>query len=160
MTNTIKKPIADCDVTELRDFATIVMGLELAPTSNTPTTLSRIRAAGYQLDYIEIQGDAGPAVQNQPSAAAPATERGEKMVDGRRFMRISIPENDKAGGDEPVFVSVNGKAMFIPRNKTEWVPEEYVEALKNAQEFVYETADDGLGLKPPRVIQSYPFQAA
>ena len=45
---------------------------------------------------------------------------------------INIPKSEKAGGNEPVFVGVQGVGFLIPRGRDITVSPSIVEVLKNA----------------------------
>lgn len=48
------------------------------------------------------------------------------------FARIRIHKHNRAGGDDPVQISVNGKEITILRDKAVDIPHKFVNALKNA----------------------------
>jgi hypothetical protein len=159
-------------VSVLRDYARTTLGLELADTTKRNDIIGKMRSVGFTADMIEVPGD--PEQLQRPEATA-ADENGPvrfkrdaqgQIVKGDgglpvKEYRILIPKEDKPGGEEPVYVSVNGVAMWITRGEQHWVDEKYVEALKNAVNFVYPQYEDGLGgLGTPREVQSYPYQIA
>jgi len=150
---------------QLRDFAEIVLGLEIKGNENAAIMKGRLVEAGYAVDTItDIAKDNENASQNalQPSMVNESRRIGEN---GSPETRIIIPESERDAGDMPVPVGVNGVTILIPRGLPSWVPDEYVEALRNAVEFVYDEfkgqkAANGIdlgGLSKPREVQSYPF---
>lgn len=159
--------ISEATAKQLRDFGEIALGLEIGGRENSQIMLGKIAATGYSLDDIPDLSSPEPS---QPGAAPvgegnPSYRMGD---DGVPEHRILIPESDKPGGSDPVQVGVNGRLILIARGTPSWVPEPYVEALRNAVEFVYEEfkgqkAENGIdigGLSKPRSVQSYPFQTA
>jgi hypothetical protein len=105
-----------------------------------------------------------------PSRAAKSSEeipdhsylvRKENGVD-REYARILIHRSDKPGGNDPVFVGVNGVAMYIPRGEPVAVPIEYVRILQNAVEHHYPEARDMRAepLGQPELVSAYPFSWA
>ena len=65
----------------------------------------------------------------------------DEAAPGGGLRRIHINQN--SGNKNPVFISVNGTALCIPRNREAVVPARYAEALKNAVVCVYQDDDDG-----------------
>lgn len=152
--------IAEATPQQLRSFATTVLGLELEGRENGPTLRSKIEQAGWTGDNIPVMGEA----PSGPPAGSRDAREASKIVkeNGRAYFTIIIPREDKPGGQEPVYVSINGRGMFIPRGERQEVPAEYVEALDHAEQHVYDEFDgNGLGgLKAPRKVKSYPFTYA
>lgn len=142
---------------QLRDFAALMYGIPIGGTENKATMLGKLQAVGYTKDDIPVVKAAEPGAPK--GAAVPG---GVELNDaGKECLRITIPEEDKDGGQEPVWVSVNGVGMFIERGKPQLVPLPYIEALQNAVQYVYPqyTGGEG-GLQEPRKVHSYPFSAA
>lgn len=156
-----QKPIDECTAEELRTFGKIHYGIEMADRTNAPTAIAKLRAAGHGEDFILVDGPAPESVQDEAGNAAPAINGVRFVTEGgrqRKQIKIMIPVQDKPGGHEPVPTAVNGKRFDVPRGKEVWVYEEYVEALRNAQEWHFDNRPDDRGLTKPRVVQSYPFQ--
>lgn len=89
-------------------------------------------------------------IDDQPSAATvKATTKASKAAlsqdaeTGEKRRTITIHASDADGGDEAVFVSVNGVAWQIPRGKPEKVPEEVIHALELAVVTTYKSGADG-----------------
>ncbi|WP_422028171.1 hypothetical protein [Roseovarius sp.] len=149
---------------ELREFAKTILQLDLDGREGADKLRSKIKEAGYHADTITLFDMASADVK-----AAQADSKGRRTFmkkdaagKDREYVKILIPTQEKAGGEEPVPVGVNGRIMYIPRAEVVEIPVEYAEVLENAEEFIYEPYDgNGLGgLKPPRVVKSYPFQYA
>lgn len=158
----MQKKIADPNTTpaELRAFGKNYLGLDLPPNCNRETLVSRISAA-WEKDHIIVDDAKAPddTVAPEGGAPPPVLDSQTPPAEGDDLVRIRINITDTPGGNEPVPVSVNGRAMLIPRDKDVEVPSKYVEALEHAVEHRYEPADDGNGLKPePRLVPKYPFQ--
>lgn len=145
------KLLADASVEELRNFAQVSLGLEIEGTENRNVVLARMRQAGYNPDAegfrVAIFTMSEPAPTGMP-------EGGREKRDGRWYQAITVHASPEEGGDRPLPVRVNGKTMLIPRGKREMVPEEYVEAIRNAKETVYNM--NSHGLSDPREVPSYP----
>lgn len=140
--------IADASAKQLADFAETVLGLDGIDYRLGKDKIElKMKAAMYEKDYIEVEGEETPIQRIDPSAPRGA----------RRMATILIHNQDKPGGTEPVPVAVNGRQMFIPRGQDCKIPWEYYHALDNAKHFVYEQDEHG-GLKPnPREVHEYPF---
>ena len=76
---------------------------------------------------------------NAPKKAEPAGDvvnvagaNSDPALSGKR-KTITVHGADGDGGSDGVAVGVNGFAYLFPRNKAVTVPEEVVEALKNAE---------------------------
>lgn len=145
------KSIEDATTQELREFAQISLGLEIEGTENRNVVLSRMREAGYDPENPKFR----VAIMTRPDPAPAQMKDGStEERNGRIYRRITLHAGPGEGGDRPVPVRVNGKTMLIPRGKPCMVPEEYVEAIRNAQETVYEMT--GTGIINPREVPSYP----
>lgn len=145
------KSIAEASVQELRDFAQTALGLEIEGTENRNVVLSRLREAGYDPDNEKFR----IAILTRPEPAPTHMRDGStEERDGRIYKRMTIHAGPGEGGDRPVPVRVNGKTMLIPRGQPCMVPEEYAEAVVNAQETTYEMT--GTGIMNPREVPSYP----
>lgn len=72
------------------------------------------------------------------------------------WMTINIAKQDRAGGNEPVFVGVQGVGYLIPRGMDISVPKKVVHVLENAeQDIVTQDPDTGEMLHNP--VRTYPF---
>ncbi|TIV83792.1 MAG: hypothetical protein E5V64_06400 [Mesorhizobium sp.] len=139
--------IADASAKQLADFAEL-LGIDGVDYRLGKAKIEeKMRAIMYDKDYIELPGEEPTIQRIEP----PATEN------KRRMATIMIPNQDRAGGTEPVPVAVNGRQLFIPRQSAQTIPWEYMHALDNAKKFVYETDENGT-LKPnPAEVHEYPF---
>jgi hypothetical protein len=140
---------------QLRAFATIVLGMIDIPAGSTKETVISLMSPIFKGKTITLfeEGAATTADGSRP--------RTEKIVNGRTYVLLTLLRQNKAGGNEPLFVAVNGRGMFVPRGSAVWVPEEYVEVLDHAEEWVYPEYDAGRnmlgGLEKPTIQHAYPF---
>ena len=58
------------------------------------------------------------------------------------MVQLRIEPQEKPGGSEPVFTSVNGSPILIPRAETCWVDYKYYHALMNAEASIPITDED------------------
>lgn len=145
---TKKIPLTEATATQLAEFAENTLGLEgINYRQGADSIRSKIAVAAYDKDYIEVEIAEADVKRIDPP----------QPVGERRMATISIQTQDTPGGSDPVPVAVNGKQMFITRNKDVTIPWEYYHALDNARKLVYEIDDIGR-LKPdPREAHEYPF---
>lgn len=118
----------DTKVTTLDDENTAEAAKPVATT-----TKSKAKAAA-----------AAPAPADAESAALAAD--GEIGHIGRCLVTVHADKGE--GGNQAVFVSVNGQAFQIPRGKPVDVPLEVAQALENAVETIYDGG--GAGREAPR----------
>ena len=153
MSKMTKIPLAQASATQLREFAQVNYGLEIAESQkNKNRILERLSTVGFDGDYIELPEAHAPV-------SAPRAKTDQADADGREMVTILIPNEEKPGGEEPVPVAVNGKLMYIPRGEPVPIPRPYLEVLQNAVQDIYSEfdGDDLGGLKTPRRVHSYPF---
>ena len=129
----------------MRDFADISLGLEVEGTENRNVILSKIKKSHFNPDAddaeIVLHEKAKPATH----AAEGAIEiRKDAQGNERTYCAVTLHTSDGIGGERPVPFRVNGKQMLIPRGKRVWVPEEYVEAMRNAQQTVHDYTSNGI----------------
>ena len=147
-----RKSIEQASAEEVREFARIAFGLDIASGAHKTTVMAQLEAVGYISDEITIYDPTQPT----QSTATAGTVKNEQ---GKDCYRILIPEEDKAGGQEPVPVSVQGSAMLVPRGKPCLVPVAYVEALQNAVSYFYERSEGPLGgIGRRREVPAIPYQ--
>lgn len=155
--------VAEATLEQLREHATIGMGLEVDGRATRQSILAKMHAAGFKSDTITVlvaEDDVLPASVDSP---VQRDEHGSFIMRGnRKFRQIMIAVSEQPGGREPVSVSVNGRAMFIPRGERCWVRDAYVEVLRNAVAEVYDPYDPEIdggrgGLRAPRKVPAYAF---
>lgn len=151
---------------QLRDFVTIIMGLEIKDGATKDDMTSLLEVAGYNLPDIPTmqRADEAPLFSDATGSPRPRTFKHKFGGKERDCVAIFINQEDKTGGEEPVPVSVNGVQLWIPRGARHVVPAEYVEVLENAEKFVYAPlsanatlAEMEQGLREPRIIKEIPF---
>ena len=167
MTKTVKIAFADATDSQLYDYVTGTLNLDVPQTASRSVLLAKLaqattareievevtekrkpgRPARDKADDAEDEDDA-PIAKKTPEELA--LERANEKI------KIEIPSQPSAGGDEPVPLSVNGRVFFIPRDKTVEVARKYVEVLENAVQYIY-PENDASGLGEPRKVPMYPF---
>lgn len=121
-----KVPIDMLNATALAGHVTANMGLDVSPKMGVLGIKAKMAQAGFPIDFIEID-DGAEEVEIQ--RIDPPRERHKPL---HRSVQIRIEPQEKPGGNEPVFVSVNGVHMLIPRSETCWIDYKYYHALHNA----------------------------
>lgn len=137
MSKTQKILIEAASVKELRQFAELELGIELPQTTNRSQIIAKIKRAKPDLTEVPAILEAEPAPLTK-SVAAEAQQEAKKV-------RVRISPQDGVGGERPVFVSVNGRGMLIPRSEIVEIPPAYAEALANATYTVYDEVKNGEG---------------
>jgi hypothetical protein len=162
-------PIEEATLPDLRAFAQNVLQIEVPERANKQAVRGKIADAGWTMGHIVLDDASGidlPGARDRESGLVNVrprlTEAGEPVLnsDGEpeNEIKVLVHTSDKPGGEDPVFVSINGRGMYVPRGQNVWVPEKFVGALKAAEEKHYPEYDGGDGgLGKPRLVQSYPF---
>jgi hypothetical protein len=148
--------LSDATPAQLRYFAEVVLGIPLGPNPNikAETLIAKIASVGYQRDEIAVPESVGQPVATVTAAIATGEAPSPEAEPVRTIL---INRSDEPGGDQPVWVSVNGRGMFIPRGVPAKIKQRYVDVLRNAVRTVYE---QGSGTHDPivaRDVQAYPF---
>lgn len=149
----MKIKLQDAKGYQLREFATKVLGLDVKGTESLEKVRAKI-AAAFDGDEIEV---------SEPEAPAPAGRKINvnadfESLDGEEKVTIILQKNNSPQGQMPVWVGVNGKAIWIPRGEPVQVAKKFVDALDIAEEEIYDALPDG-GINPdPRKVPVYPYQ--
>jgi hypothetical protein len=126
------------------------MGLDVRPNMGAIKIKAIMAQAGFPTDTIEY--DDGKE-ENEPVRVEPPSKRHKP---GRRSVQLRIEQQEKPGGAEPVFTSVNGSPILIPRAQTCWVDFKYFHALENAVAHIAEV-DADLNITGFRKVPEYPI---
>lgn len=146
---TQKIQIEAASAKQLADFAEQVLGLDgIDYRLGKDKIAEKMRTAQYDKDFIEVSVEEPDILRREPPRAASA----------RRMATIRIHNQETPGGTDPVPVAVNGKQMFIERDKDQTIPWEYYHALDNARKYVYQQ-DSALRLDQStrKEVHEYPF---
>lgn len=132
------KPIEEATDNELRDFLVNVLMIEAVDKLKTrEKLLAAIDAAGWKQPHVMVL-----------IAAETEVERGEEIAPKRvaetvtnnahykddPLITLQIGETPLPGGNEPAYVSVNGRSVVIKRNTLVKLPYRFYLALKDAHE--------------------------
>lgn len=151
------KLVADATTQELRDFADISLGLEVDGNENRAVILSKISKSHFDPNadgaMIVIHDKPAPASKEITEGAVEIREAADGTE--RKYIAITLHASEGLGGDRPVPYRVNGVTMLIPRGERCWVPEEYVEAIRNAQQTQFSFTSNGI--VPIGDIPSYAY---
>lgn len=142
----IKKPIAEATVAELIQFANN-MGIEVSKSATRPVVMAKLQPA-WDNDYIMLMAE-----QEAMQIAAPSPDQ-DSSKDEKVWVIIDMQEGP--GGEEPVPLSVNGRALFVPRGKPCQIAQRYVEVLRHAKQTTY-TQDKDQNMIP-RTVFMYPWR--
>lgn len=150
---TRKIPIATATKDELRAFA-LELGIMNMPNNyNREHVLSRLRQHGFAGEEIEIEDVAAdsPRIALDRISKAAAEE-------GDTFVRLNIHVSELEGGNDPVYVSCNGRGCLLPRGEDITIPTRLYESLKNAVMDVYDPLKEGGISTTPRKVPRFPHQ--
>lgn len=169
MSSRITVSVQEARPEQLREFLTVVKGVECTGKENSAALKTMLQGVGWMEDFITVAdtrtlsgmpNDGTPQIQRRPASPERLNENKEVIHE----VRIQLQTTDKEGGDQPVPVGLNGMVMLVPRGRPVWVREEYVEILKASTELVYPEYDQEKnllgGLGEPREVMSYPFAYA
>jgi hypothetical protein len=119
-------PIDMLNPTALAEHVSATMGLDVHPRMGLAGIKARMATAGFPIDFIELDDgkEEEPIVRRDPPKV--------RHRPNHRSVQLRIEPQDKPGGNEAVFTSVNGVPFLIPRQQTCWVPYRYYEALMHA----------------------------
>lgn len=152
---TKKIPIEKATVADLRQFAQESLGIEIHHSCSLVTALAKVREAGHDKPDITLQVPDEVEAPAAGSAPRPVTAA-QKAVPAVGKIKIRIPQSEEPGGKDHVPVSVNGRAMVIPRDQDVEIPYPFYHALKNAVRIVYEQKPEG-GISDGRPVPQYAF---
>lgn len=150
MSKTIR--LAEASKAQMRHFAETHLGIAIHPNANEETVRAKV-AAAWNRDEIEVPDEPAPAPQ-EGSAPRPVTAAQKPPEKGK--VRVLIAKTEEPGGEDDVPISVNGRAMLVPRGREVEIPAHYFEVLRNAVRTVYDSLPDG-GMVP-REVPRYAFQ--
>lgn len=145
--------LAEATNTQLRTFATKVLGLEVGNFETDDQLRAKI-AQAYSGDTIivpvedaEVAQKAIPIVAGRPDAAG-----------DDEWITILISKQEGIEGDSPVWASVNGRGLWIERGKPQRIRRKYEHVLANAVATVYDLVGEGRDMHlVPREVPRYPY---
>lgn len=145
-----KIPIDIMSASALAAHVIANMGLDVKPQMGLAAIKAKMAQAGFPTDFIDF--DDGEEEQPIQRIDPPR----ERHIEGKRSVQLRIEPQEKPGGNEPVFVSVNGVNMLIPRAQTCWVDYRFYHALENAVAQIAEV-DEDLKITGWRRVPEYPI---
>jgi hypothetical protein len=136
----VRIPTNMMSATALADYVAAHMGLDVNLRMGVDGIKEKMKQAGFESEFIEI--DDGRAEPEPIQRVEPKRERHTTTPLIKRMVHIRIEEQEKPGGSEPVFASVNGVHILIPRTQSCWVDFKYFHVLKNANQSIPITDED------------------
>jgi hypothetical protein len=131
-------PIDLLNATALANHVVENLNLDVNAKMGLAGIKAKLAQAGMPVDYIEIDDGldepAPPLVRKAPPRV--------RHRANRRSVQLRIEPQEKPGGSEPVFASVNGIGIWIPRAETCWLDYKYYHVLMNAVAHIAITDDD------------------
>lgn len=153
MSNQKTVPIAKATAEQLRAFAQDYLGIFPDANAKVEQLRAQVKEA-WGKDSIVV-GAAAEQPEAAPAGTPPRPVTAAQQPPAKGKVKVHIPMTDRPGGREPVPVSVNGRAMLIPRGEECEIPYAYYEVLKNAVELQYYELPGG-GLSEPQAVQAIP----
>ena len=150
--------LAEATKAEMQQFAIDHLGLPESPANILPETLRAKIAAAWDKDEITIIAQDKP--DNKPTRAE-AAELDDGEGEDDDFITVFIEKTEETGGDQPVWVDVNGRGIWVPRGEEARIRKCYEHVLQNAVRTVYDqtTGPDGKpGPMVPREALGYPYR--
>ncbi len=138
------------------DTITIMVPEEVAAVASAaPADASATPADASEADAHQ---EAASAAVDASDPALKADNRALIGTSGRDdpVVMLTISEAEGKSGTRPVFLSVNGVGILIPRGKMVPVAYRYYEVLEHAERTTYEQ-DEESGEIIPSNVKSYPF---
>jgi len=157
MSNKIQKKIDEATNAELIEFANTVCGLSVPKQSSKAVIMAALQPV-WPHDYIEI-------VQTAPANHPPLNKQtpADKEVSyWEQKVTVTIAKNEDVGGAEPVWLSCNGRGIWVPRGMQCKIARKYLHILENSIRTIYEQEKLPNGMPGeliPRHVQSYPFMS-
>jgi len=144
-----KIPIDVMSAGALAEHVAANMGLDVKPQMGVAGIKAKLAQAGFPTDFVEIEDgrEEEPIKRVEPKR--------ERHTPGKRMVQLRIEPQEKPGGNEPVFTSVNGSPILIPRALTCWVDFKYFHALQNAVAHIAEVDQDS-NITGYRKVPEYP----
>lgn len=167
---TVKIPQADASTEQLRIYAGTILGIPLHLSDTRDILVAKILVVDDSgMIPVEVDDDPPQTLgarkleiggkKPNPYAAPPITDA-RSRASGLAYntdphVVLVIAKEEKEGGDEPVPVSHNGAAMWIPRGQLVEVPYRYYDTLMKAVKMIY-TQIDAAGTLQGREVPAYP----
>jgi hypothetical protein len=187
-----KVAVKDATDADLYTHAAVTLGLQVEPDMPRSRLVAALGQAGVGSDdMIEaVRKPVAHVAAKKPAAKAAEPAEPEEddedldlLEDDERVRRLrardkrrqaanaraldeevllTIPIQDKPGGDEPVPVGHQGRVIWLTRGELISVKKKHLRILERAVEFRYEWDQKNPlgGLTPPRKVHSYPFSMA
>ena len=149
MSKTVQKPIKEATNEDIRRFAAESLGIEIPTSASRAIILAKIQPV-WDKPHITVTETEAPIVD------ATAIPKNQDSADDEK-VEILIDRSEEAGGDEPVFASVNGRGIYIPRGEPAVIAARYVEVLQRAVKTVFHQVK-GSNELIPREVPLYPFR--
>lgn len=137
------------------------LGIPHKPSSNSTHLIAYIRQADPGATSVPVVRSQQPAAPQAPEGmqmprpSDTAKKLSSSKSGGDPKVTLVLNRTEEKGGNRPLFVSVNGVGMLIPRGEKVSIPFRYYLALLNAVGIQYDQDEEGE--LESREVQSYPF---
>jgi hypothetical protein len=161
--------ISEATLADLAEFGTNVCGLDVKPKTPIHILRAKVQTAWGKDEFeVDVADEAGPlaiaetvAEANGPAAAAPHEETADERqkrreAEDQQYVTVLIAANESPGGNDPVWLSVNGRGQWVERGKEQKIRMPYLRVLESSVQYLYEQLPDG-GIGEARKVPLYPF---
>ena len=155
MSRNAKRPLNSLTDAEMARYCQVVQNMPVEHTTSRARMMAGLAAIGIKGDtLVDIPAAAGPGPT--PTPAIPPSAPG---ADPDEFVLINVHASEMPGGQEPVFVGVNGTGIWIPRAQPVRIKRKFMQSLAHAVRTVHDPdlANPLGGTLPPRDVPDYPF---
>lgn len=157
-----KRPLNSLADDELRRYCAVSCNLPAEQTTDRAKMTAALGLIGKKMDdLVEVPEVVNVGVTSdaaKPDSDQEPIDDKESIKRGEQVIEIVVQASEEAGGGEPVPVSVNGSAIWIPRGVPVRVKRKFADALNLAIRTVYDPDPGPLGgTLPPRDVRQYPY---
>lgn len=164
----ITVPLSTASLAQLKEYAGATLGIDMNQSTDETEIRAQIMIAAPGVTELTVTAVDVPVIPTaQPQEIKPQRKPAVTLIDndleqsGRNdaVAVIEIQVGSGKNGQDPVYVSVNGTSMLIPRGKQVPIPYRYYNALRHATRIEYEQITDDRGNPGPllpRQVPEYP----
>ena len=154
MSRNAKRPLNSLSDEEMARYCRVVQNMPAETTGSRTKMMAGLAAIGIKADTLVDIPAAAAAAPTPTPAVAEMTGK-----DPEEFVLINLHASEMPGGQEPVFVGVNGVPIWIPRAQPVRIRRKFMAALSHAVRTVHDPDHSNPlgGTLPPRDVPDYPF---
>lgn len=138
-------PFSDATAAQLREFASLTLGLEVHPSMNSVTLIAAIQKADWKNDFITLDERDEQPKPAQPRGQDPALP--EDLEDDPAkdpIIQVLVSEGSDDMGKEAIYLGNGNDRILVPRGKWSPLRFRYLSPLKDAIQTIYKQDTDSL----------------